>query len=375
MAEWVCPGCGFWLGLPADWGDKPIACPECDLVEGNFADLPALPPVPEPAVEPMAELVPDTEADTPPVRPPEFEHEAVFLESHDADPTATRAWERWLIGPGFARTFARTFVGFVLTLSIYSTALLLTGILRAPGEDARGRRVDPGPCVWAAIVPIWFVAAGLNRYARRLRRRSAVAATRIDDRPPILLLRAFADDQLPLAGYEIEESPIGINVSTSGTFEEYLDWQLSKCGPVIACGRPGGWLPPLGAARFWVAHAHWQRVIANLLREAQYVVMILGELDFAASEGREDGLLWEANRVAELARATPERVVLVVPPVPEREAERRWENYRRVFPQLPEYRGGETAVWFDRRGRANVCRTSRRERDKRAYDLTIRVPV
>jgi len=333
------------------------------LVEGHFAALPEPP-------RPVQEVV----AVTDPAPPQTFIPEAVFLKSRDPDPAATRAWEGWLMKPRLTDDL-RHLAGCALTPLIYGIAFTLTAILRAPGEDEYGRRTDPGACVWAVIVPVWFMAAWLNRFARRLRRRGAVATTRIDARPPVLLLRAFADDRLPLAGYEIEESPSGIRVSTAGSFEEYLEGRLAKCGPVVACGRPGGWLPPLGAARFWVAHEHWQRVIADLLREAQYVVMILGELDFAASEGREDGLLWEANRVAELARATPGRVVLVVPPLPEQEAERRWESYRRVFPQLPAYRGRETAVRFDRRGRPVVCRTARGVRDKRAYDLTIRVPA
>jgi hypothetical protein len=374
MREWVCPKCKFWIGLPEDWGEKSIACPACDLLEVRFESLSGSPPqrrVPVAENDFCAESFPSAQFPT-----------AVFLEPRPPRLSGPNfLWQQWLLQPHEFARLSKLVVGWALYAVILLATIAITGVVGNLGWDEEGRYQSPGPCQMGFLSLVWISAVGAFRYARRFRAKPATAVTRADPRPPVLILRAFADDQLPLAGYEAqEESWVTFGTSVVRTFEEYLHNRLSKCGPVIACGRPGWTVPPLGAARFWIRHEHWQKVIRYLLDEAQYVVMIVGELvrDEADWEnGHEDGLLWEARRVAELAQKDPTKVVLVLPPVDDLTARRRWAHYQYVFGAvLPEGEGDEIAVGFGPSGVANVVRTymtGRTNRDARAYDLALRI--
>jgi hypothetical protein len=192
-----------------------------------------------------------------------------------------------------------------------------------------------------------------------------LAVLKRDRRPPLLLLRAFRDDfyELPPVTRPFRHDPI-----ITRTFEEYLHKKLSRCGPVIAIGRPGEKIPPLGAPRFWVPDDKWKAVIRELLGEAQYVLMIMGNLAGLRASGQpgaraavpavtlaEDGLTWEVRQV--FAMQDLRRVILLMPPVTESEAQSRWEQYRILSGhRLPAYEGGELAVEFDDQGQGRVLR-------------------
>jgi hypothetical protein len=373
MPDWVCPNCQFSIGLPEDWGDMPVACPGCDLLEARFENLPEPPPRQQVSVADDASL-----PESPPSSPIPT---AIFLEPHPPPPGGpNRLWHEWLLKPAGGRNPA---VGWFLYAWILIVTIVISGVVANLGQDKHGRRQAPGPCQMGFLVLVWGCAAYAFRYARRFRAKPATAVTLIDPRPPVLILRAFADDELPLAGHRGEESWATFGASVDQTFEEYLHNRLSRCGPVIACGRPGQSLPPLGAARFWIRNEDWQLVIGELLRESQYVVMVMGDLvrDEADWErDHEDGLLWEARRVVELAQTEPAKVVLVMPPVDELTAFRRWRHYQRLFGAvLPDSCGDEIAAGFDPGVAARVVRTSRRQlggstnRDLTAYDLAIRI--
>jgi hypothetical protein len=115
----------------------------------------------------------------------------------------------------------------------------------------------------------------------------------------VLYLRSFKDDAL----------------LQFGGWEEQFATALQAIGPVVAIGRPGESLPPLGAARTYVSGEDWQQVVAEWLPRAALVVVRLGETD---------GVWWEVEQAA--ARVPPERLLLLVP------AER--EPYVRVRERL-----------------------------------------
>ncbi len=206
----------------------------------------------------------------------------------------------------------------------------------------------------------------LLRFARRLRAKHALAVLKRDTRPPLLLLRAFRDDFYQLPGYTEGQQAI-----VNRTFEEYLHAKLSACGPVIAIGRPGEKIPPLEAPRFWVSEDKWKAVVRELLNEAQYILMVMGNLAALRAGGRvsqpdaqmavptgtpvEDGLTWEVRQV--FALHDLQRVILLMPPVDESEAQSRWEQYRCLSGhRLPGYQGGELVVVFDTQGQGRVLR-------------------
>ncbi len=153
-----------------------------------------------------------------------------------------------------------------------------------------------------------------------------------DRRPPILLLRSFADDELIVKG---NDTPISLLPQVRTSFEEVLAQELSKQGPLIAIGRPGEKLPPPGAGRCYLAHDEWQSEVSEYLRECQRVVVILGTTP---------GLAWEIRQLQEMN--VPEKVILLLPPTGD--SLPRWEAARDLFPGgLPPFRGDEIAVTFD----------------------------
>jgi hypothetical protein len=90
-----------------------------------------------------------------------------------------------------------------------------------------------------------------------------------DDRPPIVYLRSFADDDQIAAD------------------EEALAAIMDEAGPFVAVGRPGDTLPPLGASRFYLPGKDWQGFVSQLLDDAALVLIMAG---------RTEGLGWEIRR-------------------------------------------------------------------------------
>lgn len=273
-------------------------------------------------------------------------------------PPGTKQWLQWISSP--PSRLPRW--GLSLLLSV---AAVVLGVFFCGGVTVyASQNMDPGG--WGkAFLNYGAVMLGgpvlliLFRYARRIRSRHALQALKKDQRAPLLLLRAFRDDYYKLPGYEAK-LPVFDVVKLTATFEEFLNEQLSKVGPVIAIGRPGEQTPPLGAPRFWVADDKWKLVVQELLKECQYVIMIMGNIDALRQKGPsaqpgpqrppggppvEDGLTWEVRQLFSLREIN--KVILLMPPVEEQEAVHRWEQYR-VLSQyrMPPFQGGELGAVF-----------------------------
>jgi hypothetical protein len=158
---------------------------------------------------------------------------------------------------------------------------------------------------------------------KRMRRKGAVEILQEDTRPPILLLRSFAAD----------------GTQSSRTIEPILEWSLTNFGPLIAIGRPGEKIPPLGAARFWVGDEHWQLAITKLVPLCQLVVLVLGKASARS------GLAWEVEQM--LLNQTPKLLWIVIPPKDEEWIRRRWAEYQGlVGERFPEYVPGAVLIAF-----------------------------
>jgi hypothetical protein len=100
-------------------------------------------------------------------------------------------------------------------------------------------------CVLALL---FFGVSVFGRFRRHLQQAS-IDAQRRDSRPPILLLRSFAEETqtlFPVQGYGLS--------ATLNTLKRRLEIELRVYGPVVAIGRSGESLPPLlGAAREYLA--------------------------------------------------------------------------------------------------------------------------
>ncbi len=294
------------------------------------------------------------------------ESQVLLIRPQEAGARSLR-WAEWVTPP--RDRARRQFGSYLLTLLALALGLALVVLL---GPLQRTRLPLPEK---ALAMGAWYgaglLALFLLHFARRLRAPNALRVMRRDRRPPVLLLRAFDDD---FAAVDNDSPALDWRTAGFGgrvSFEQMLCDLFGRCGPVVAIGRPGEKVPPLGAARFWISDDRWQRAVEELLGECQRVVLVMGRI-----EGRA-GLTWEARQIFALDR--PGKVVLVMPPVDEEEARGRWEQYRRLSGgRLPAYRGGELAVAFDPSGRGAVARAAGLgdlcERGEEEYRRAIRVP-
>ena len=198
----------------------------------------------------------------------------------------------------------------------------------------------------AGLGLLWL-AVKLYALARRWAARGAADIRRDDPRPPILYLRSFADDKLPIRTHASRrqayiERLVG---RSSDRFESVLVWHLWTYGPVTAVGRPAEKVPPLGAAREYLDDATWRDEIEDRVKDAGAIVVVLG---------RSSGLLWELEALVRLGATN--RTMVVIPPVPQGERLQRWTAFealagRTGLPVPTDHRRGRALVLtFDGEG-------------------------
>jgi hypothetical protein len=127
----------------------------------------------------------------------------------------------------------------------------------------------------------------------------------LDGRPPVVYLRSFRDDT---AAAEVvnDASATRQGVVPIQSHEQQLVTELRGVGPVIAVGRPGETLPPLGAARLYLRDQDWRSVVKRLIGMAALVVLRLGP---------GEGLWWELGVAVE--ELTPQQLLLLLPGPPD----------------------------------------------------------
>jgi len=168
-----------------------------------------------------------------------------------------------------------------------------------------------------AFVPFAWAGARLYTRAQRSLALRAQEVRAADRRPPVLFLRSFADDNLPLErSFRLFRSLLREQL----TFEEFVVDRLWTLGPVIAIGKPEEKLSPVGAAREYVHGPNWQERVQSVLDECSWVVVVLGD---------SAGLLWEYQQIQQ--RGLDERFVLVVPPLPPTAVMNRWKAFQSAF--------------------------------------------
>jgi hypothetical protein len=199
------------------------------------------------------------------------------------------------------------------------------------GAAAFSGNVIPEDWIWIALtgLVIWlpsFVIHWRLRVRRDLELRRLEAsqpqpapAVVTRDQPietasaaaPVLYLRSFDDDQR--------------SSRTKGnlTEEELLVHLLGHFGPVMAVGRPGEAIRPVGAQRVYLRDADWQQVVEDLIRRARLVVM---------RTGRTSGLQWELSRALEALQ--PKQLIMVVDD--KKELRGFLQLIRRVHPEAPD---------------------------------------
>jgi len=200
---------------------------------------------------------------------------------------------RWVV---LATGALGTFVAVVVTLSL---------ALRAMGL----RPASPVAQV-ATLAAMFVFYMGL----RRLKLSAAQLRAR-DRRPPVLILRQFEDDFLESGRMSFGGAP---------TFEHFVAGELNRIGPVVAIGRPGERLQPLGASRDYLSSRDWKGAVVTTIDEAALVVFVLGD---------SESLLWEFRKTIETHGKR--RTLIIVPPLGDRaELARRWSGFVRASADL-----------------------------------------
>lgn len=109
-----------------------------------------------------------------------------------------------------------------------------------------------------------------------------------DPRSPILYLRPFREDLRPLAWRPRLLSSLFLPcLGEPRSIDEVVLSGACEDGPVLAIGRPGEQIPPLGAARVYVEGNDWQTVVASLAAKAKYIVLVVDPTP---------GVLWEIEQ-------------------------------------------------------------------------------
>jgi len=141
-----------------------------------------------------------------------------------------------------------------------------------------------------------FLIGSILIWRRRLLLKAASKVLSEDQRPPVLYLRSFQDDDI--TSRPLRESALPF----SFTEEEYLVEVLNDFGPCIAIGQPGEKLPDLGAARLYVADDQWREQVRELLLSSKLVVL---------RAGKTKNFLWEVEQ--SIQNVNPRNVIILIP--------------------------------------------------------------
>jgi len=158
-----------------------------------------------------------------------------------------------------------------------------------------------GPAVLRplALLAGVFLARLLIRSGKRRAIRTAAEAIERDDRPQILFLRSFVDDQVELADGRWTPARWLLNVGRGKVpLDHLLIEEFSVYGPVVALGRvtENGRerFPPFGAARVYCALGDWREEVHRRSYAAGAIIMCVSE-----SDGAESGVGWELTLLAQ----------------------------------------------------------------------------
>lgn len=196
-----------------------------------------------------------------------------------------------------------------------SGATTLTGLVllsTAFNADELGGPQEVTDTTRSALALLFMSGVGLllgglliQRLVLRLAMPSVANALAHDERRSVLLLRSFKDDNLRMAvTHSSLMSTLERLNGVRSTFERVVVWVLWQIGPVVAIGRPGTSLAPLGAAREYHADDNWQSAVTNHMREASWVVFVVGDTQAWG---------WEVQEAAHLGLL--DKCLFLVPPV------------------------------------------------------------
>lgn len=164
-------------------------------------------------------------------------------------------------------------------------------------------RFQPGP--WMQFVLLLLASQFCFHLGARAEqaRRNAIEG---DPRPPVLLLRSFAGDQVVRPRLRLFGRIPWRGLTPPSPFDGHIAPLLDdRLGPVVTFGDPEDDLPAIGARRLYPGDSEWRAAVTALMDSAAAVLIV---------EGDGEGLAWELGQVR--ARVPPDRVLLLTLPPP-----------------------------------------------------------
>src|SRR5262245_3952035 len=184
-----------------------------------------------------------------------------------------------------------TMVPFVLTSSIYDFERMQK---QCPGDAAcmierAWFYIAMYPEPFAFAFACVLVGSGAQWFLRRLLRFSLDELQEVDMRAPVLFLRAFKDDQVPLKPGRLGAFGRVLELGRRpNSLDQLLLDEATPIGPVVGLGNPDDKRPPYGAARGYFDHKTWQEAVADLANNAVMIVICIDDTD---------GIWWEVEHL------------------------------------------------------------------------------
>ena len=176
------------------------------------------------------------------------------------------------------------------TFALFSSGVIKNSVTAATSATQVETMIFSGPFVLPAMVFLLLGAASIAlRGAQRLVRLSLGELQKIDPRKPVLFLRAFRDDQVPLKPPKLSFYAWLLEIGRRKTnLDHMLLAEATPYGPVVALGSPHDKNPPYGAARAYFDTASWQEAVADLARNALAIVICIDDTE---------GIWWEIEHL------------------------------------------------------------------------------
>jgi hypothetical protein len=216
-------------------------------------------------------------------------------------------------------------VGGLVALGI--AGLAAEGSLGSLATDSTGADVVAARLGRQVALSLGLLAIGLwvivdSKLRRKMHSLAAYQFPELptgDNRPPVLLLRSFTDDESLVVKGKWGWRQFLPKVKFI-RFEEVLARSIWIEGPVISIGQPDDKEPPPGAIRHYAGEGDWHpKVEAHIAGCARAYIIV----------GTTNALAWEFAQVLRLQRQNA--VSLVLPPVEDLGVVNRWYDCRDAF--------------------------------------------
>jgi len=193
------------------------------------------------------------------------------------------------------------------------------------------------------ILALIMLFAALRRVSKRFRLVSKKMLL-TDRRKPILYLRSFREEFEPNAIYY-----------DKARTDETLAQVFRTTGPLVAVGRPGDTLQPLGAIRLYFSDDVWRENVEVLMALSRLVII---------QAGRSPGLEWEMATAVK--RLNPEQLLFTFLSWQELDGDSRQSRYEEFAGQLkfissltlPDRIDGAYFLYFDRNWKPHLASLS-----------------